>query len=232
MTRDISNEIGDVDVATMEKEREDMTPDIADMYEDLQVETAAAAEAKRVIEREAEEKARYQARWDRDRMYMKRIGAALPTGTVWETSDRGGLKIEGVKVSWDISIENQRKHISSWRSVETDKIRLVVTDSYGKNKSYPERKDGTHDYVQIANTLLEVARQRAERQKTIDLQKQNREIVEAVREELGCSEYGNFRMVASSSTENPLYVTFKFSQTMNVEQAKALYAKIKELGLA
>lgn len=69
------------------------------------------------------------------------------------------LEAAGHDLSRHLSFAQTYKHHSAWRSSATEKLRISVIDLEHRSKSWPERKDGTHDYASIADALgFEIAR--------------------------------------------------------------------------
>lgn len=220
-----------------------MTPDIADIYEDLSVDAKALAEAEeKRRDEEAQEKWRKQTEEARKQraatygMYMRRIAAYLPATAFWMVNDDNGhLIIDGVDVSWNVSIEKQRSSaVGRKYTIETGKMRIIVGD-YGKRKSYPERKGGLHNYQQIAASLYLYACERIQTEKNNRNRSDNKNLVTALALELG-DKYGsgycgNMVLTPSSVLDKPVQVVVNFKRAMRPDEVRDLHEALVKLGL-
>lgn len=140
------------------------------------------------------------------------------------------LFINGVDCNYWIDIKEEYTGTSSWRSRPNGKIRVSV-GSFGSRTSYPQKKDGTHNYAKIASRLVglanaEIAKKRAEAQAA-----RNAGGAEELRKELGLQEYwGTMRVNTSSRKDKPIKVGVEIKQEMTADEARALHAALKNLG--
>lgn len=203
------------------------------------------AEAK--AEREARELAEHQVRMEAHRKaeMEKRIARELPiyrgitnalqrktaAGEVTLDETTLTLTVKGTNASWRLSIDTEYERGSRWSARPTGKLRVVVGD-FGDRTSYPQRKDGTHNYDAIADKLLAHANAVLARQSAEQVKRTNTVIAERLVQELGLPAYGSG--VTIEATTNPAApIAFKFSTSgaISVERATALVAALRAAGL-
>ena len=126
----------------------------------------------------------------------------------------------------------------------TGKVRVVVdvpelkyNRQTGRNyegyrrQSYPQRKDGTHNYAEIAKHIRNYAEKQNATCKADSIRRHNEPVAMATRESLKVGSYNHFDISASQSAEKPLFVKWSISRAMTADEACALYGALKCLGL-
>jgi len=217
------------------KKDQTMITDIADLRDSIITEAKDRAAAERSAAYKAQEDAARKHRAAQTALYSKRIGACLPKEALWSVDESNGhLIIDQIDVSWIVSIESTLRHISAWRSEPTGKTRIVVGD-YGNRKSYPQRKDGTHRYADIADTLYQYARRRVAENTARKIQEANKvgqcELSIELGDSHGFGYNGNLRLAASSDAAKPIRCSVSFAKNMTADEVRALHAALKSLGL-
>lgn len=161
----------------------------------------------------AYEETRERAKWmpgDEDKMTGKETFTVKILATEFGNID-----------GWDIKEEHTQ--ISSWRSKPNGKARFGY-GYYGERKSYPQRKDGSFNYVDIAQQMIhgmDRAHARAVKEQTAA---SNRNLTERVREKVG---YGVFKWVNSSEYHSNKVSVDVGTHTLTEEQAMELFALLK-----
>lgn len=166
--------------------------------------------------------------------YKKAIVKALESQTELDVvydETSGKISIGGVSTDYVITIEQERTSYSRFSSRPTGKTRIVVGD-YGDRTSYPQRKDGGHNYEAIADKLVnyaerKIAQDRANFQARVNQSKVD-EVIEATGHK---NNYGNVRFSSSAARDLPVFVTVEIKKSMTSEQAIAVHAALKQLGL-
>lgn len=199
--------------------------------------------------REAEQKANdelnalhYRAaqdnqRFDRiksDNVYLARIAANATSEIgmpVVHDKENGKLVIGGVDTSFALRIEEEWGG-SSFRPRRTGRVRIVV-GNFGSRKSYPERKNGLHNYEAILIELCSYARGSIATRETRDRVNLNQVSVFELESELGLSSYGRMTLRPSSSTdlEKPIVVKIDVSLAVTAERAREIHAALRAAGL-
>lgn len=173
-----------------------------------------AAEAKRIAEL-AEDAAKRKAINESILVELKKI---FPTITF------GGFscfEVDGVSVSVDFEkqyINSTRYSYGSW----TGQYRVVAGD-WGSRVSYPPRKDGTHNYVKIAERLQEEINKRLFIKRNQEATQANKSSVDKLREELGLKSWDE-RVSSSTDTSKPIRVTLKLTADLTEEKAREVLA--------
>jgi hypothetical protein len=208
--------------------------------EHLAEKEAVAAQAQ--AQKDAEDAAQ-RAEWrEKDRLkriakhqkeapVLRRIAEALPTGTTWSVEDdTGRFTISGVDVQSNISFTQELTHQSKRRASPNGRTRITI-GPYGNRTSFPQRKDGTHSYGQIAHLLMRIAA--VEIAKVSHEQERARNIpaVEDLRKDFGISGYGPLSIHPSSSPELPVNVAITWQGTTTVEKAAAIAQFFKDQGV-
>ena len=139
------------------------------------------------------------------------------------------LYVDGVDVTNQIDLVERREHISSWRSKATGKFNVTVGD-YGARKTFPERKNGSHNYQAIGAELISYAA-RVNRRKAAERQTRSNETAVAdIRAEFGLKNYGAVQ--ASSDPEKPIKFKWSVDRAMTADETRRLMKALGELGLA
>lgn len=146
----------------------------------------------------------------------------------------GSIAVDNVEVRHYLSIDEEMSHTGSRfgrynSSTPTGKLRVSVRER-GGNVNYPQRKDGTHNYAEIALRLAGIAHRGNEELKMQAARKSNEAIAIATWAALGVSEYGTFAVSPSMAVDKPVFVKFKVERAMTVEEATALHAALAALG--
>lgn len=139
------------------------------------------------------------------------------------------IKISGIKYL-HLVVDEERKHISRWRSETTGKFRIKLGD-YGNRRSFPQRKDGSHNYEEIVRLIAD----QIEKDKAAALAKStaelNRESTNILRNDLGLSEYGCLKLKPSSSEAGKVLVTLEVKASMDDHQIRKLVEALREVGV-
>jgi len=147
------------------------------------------------------------------------------------------ITVKGIDVSYNFHVDEERSQQGYYRGGhKTGKLRISVGD-FGERKSYPQRKDGTHDYVAIAEKLLQHAEKRLASIRAEAARKANADVIPALRQEYGFKyEYSgqgvaDVQVAASSNVDRPVLLTFKYNGTATVERAREIMDALKALKL-
>ena len=127
----------------------------------------------------------------------------------------------GIIDGWDIRAEHT--NISKWHSKPNGKARFAY-GYYGERKSYPQRKDGSFNYADIAQQMiwgLDRAHARRVKEQTAA---SNRSMTERVREKVG---YGVFKWVNSSEYHSNKVSVEVGTHHLTEEQAMQLFELLK-----
>lgn len=206
-----------------------------------------AAKDQLAKEQEAREEAERNMRWNADRdnesfdriaresSVLARIAAAVKVvdqkAVVRHEVRSGTITVDGINVTGRFRIEEERAHQSKWRSSPTGKYRVVVGD-YGHRTSYPQRKDGGHNYEAIAHCLLGHARQEIANTQARAVAEQNAWVAEKLVKELRLPRYyGAMSVRPSADQELPVFVQVEFKKAMTMEQVLALGEALIALGI-
>lgn len=143
------------------------------------------------------------------------------------------LTIDGIDVSWMISFEKQWTNVSAWRSKPTGKMKFVIGD-FGERRTYPERKDGTFNYVDIAGRLCLYADRKNSQLRMERQRKQNAsEVIDVTMRIFPDPERSKYQdvILASADPDKPVFFKFKIERAMTAEQAEKLAAAIRSVGI-
>lgn len=157
---------------------------------------------------------------------------ALPTHHVATVNEETGeLTIDGVTMGYWLEFSEERTKVSSWKTRPNGKVRITV-GQWGERRSFPQRKDGTHNYEEIASELVAYAAKRNAVDAASKLYEQNKPLAKALREELGLSEYyGPMKIEPSSNKADRVAVKIEVNATMSPAKARETYAALKALGI-
>lgn len=122
---------------------------------------------------------------------------------------------------WDIKAEHT--NYSAWRSKPNGKSRFAV-GYYGDRKSFPQRKDGTFNYPEIAQMMIHSMDRLHARQAKERMANSNRELTERIREKVG---YGVFKWVNSSEYASNKVSVEVGTHHLTEEQAMKLFEMLK-----
>lgn len=166
-----------------------------------------------------------------------------PTPRMWTNDNnryrewsRPALKIEGFNGSIYLKIDQERTHHSNhhskWRSSPVAGKWRIAYGDYGSTISFPQRKDGTHNYERIAELIIDdVARIKARQQKEAT-QAANKSGVEALRNKLGLEKYyGVMQLTPSAVEEKPFFVKVDIQSSMTAEQVIKLHEALVAAGI-
>lgn len=224
-----------------------MTNDLINDMDELMNEHAlekAAAEAKAEAERQAADEAR-QAEWTarqekdraarnaRDAVLYEKVAAkvAAPHVAIVDAAN-GKLFIDGIDVTFFIDRKSERTSISRWHSRPTGRMRVVVGD-YGSRKSFPQKKDGTHNYEEIALLLTAIANKKNTATKLDAQRRANSAGLRALKAELFPNDPKGYCDVVTPSESPSAPVRFRFAidHAMSPDRARALAAAIRAAGI-
>lgn len=182
---------------------------------------------------QAEEEARRQAaeaaKAEKHRTVREILTAiAKAAGTEHaHVTEENRLMINGMDATYMLSIQDEQTHLSSWRSKANGRKRIAVGD-YGSRKSYPQRKDGTHNYDAIAAQLKADVSARQARDRMYAARNTNDKIVRKFCEEHGVREFGTPSFQASADPSKPIRV--KMEVAVTEERAAELIALLRSGG--
>lgn len=214
----------------------------ADMLFDHQYEQAlkdnAAFDAERAeqdlmaAEYRAKGEAARKARVTRELPARKAIAAAVKAPHVATVDeDTGEITIDGYTMGYWLEFSEEHTSVSAWRSRPNGKVRIKTGD-FGSRRSFPQRKDGTHNYEEIAAELTRYAVRRSLESAAQDMTRKNQHVAEALRQELKLPEhYGSMKVTPSANRDGCVAVKVELNRTMTPEQARTLHATLKALGL-
>lgn len=132
------------------------------------------------------------------------------------TTDFGDLS------GWDVKEEHT--NYSKWRSKPNGKQRFSV-GFYGDRKSFPQRKDGSFNYEEIAQMLIRGLDRQHTRQAKEQMAISNRHMTERVREKVG---YGVFKWVNSSETHAGQVSVEVGAHSLTEDQALELFELLQK----
>ena len=226
--------------------------DFINNMDELQAEHLAEKQAK-----EAQERAEQEAEWERQRLERNKIEAVARAKRNAERSitlrkiaeqvvqqkhkaevieEDAKLIIDGIDTQWRLDFVQERSHQSSWRSTPTGRTRLTVRDygsRYGSRVSFPQRKDGSHNYVEIARLLINYADRQNHEAALKKQQQANAKILPDLVRELFPNDKDNYQDVirASGSATLPVTFNFKINHVMSVENARKVAAALRACGI-
>lgn len=145
----------------------------------------------------------------------------------------GMLVVDGFNMDMHVSVEEERSHRGSYFSQPNGKWRIAVEGSpHGDSRrNFPQRKNGTHNYEDIAIALVAKAERMAAERAAVNVQNGNKAVVDVLAAELGVEKYGPVSIGASSNPDRPVRFVTKIEANMTVAQARGLYAALKTAGL-
>lgn len=136
------------------------------------------------------------------------------------------LTIEGVDCTWRLTFMAERTSVSPWRSKPTGKLRCsVMTD--GKTQSFPQRKDGTFNYDEIARRLRQFVDQQKHHNNEEATRLHNRQMTEKFIDEVNLNAFGGVR-VCPAAVADKLEVEVKFTRNLSPEAAADLIAFLRD----
>lgn len=139
------------------------------------------------------------------------------------------LEVSGISyLHLDVNEEHSSAH---YRHAPTGKYRVIYGD-YGNRTSFPQRKDGTHNYTRIAE-MIKASVERAKAQNEVaNARKGNKAGVDKLHTELDLPTYGgNMKIEPSSNFEKPVNVHVEIKRSMTYSETIALHAALKTLNL-
>jgi hypothetical protein len=163
-------------------------------------------------------------------VFLAKIAAAATRGDrkIRHDLDEGHIYIDGVDTHYWIDITEDRNRQSPWRSTPNGRTRITV-GVYGERKSYPQRKDGTHNYEAIAGELLIRADHAIATAKWNNQQRSNEAPVKNLAAELSMASYQHI-LRASQVADMPVLVNITIARAMTVADAKRLVLTLRTLG--
>ena len=212
----------------------------AELMAERALEVAKAEEIKRAEEAKIEE-ARVAALREQESLARERIKkfnakyfwaiiAQLPDG-MGKIDEDGQLVVSGVRIGYHLDIKQEYEHQSRFRSRPTDRYSRVVGDFGGKRR-VPQRKDGSHNYAEIASLLRSYAENKLSAMKMQNTQSINEVHAKSLREELGVNDYyGPMKVKASADKAKPVFVEIAISRAMTADEARQVHATLVGLGL-
>lgn len=219
--------------------------DITDVREEIVHEIEEAEDARR--EREYQEKLAREraARVVEKNAVIVQLLPHLKGEGAWHNADKGTLAIDAFDVTSRFYLEDEYRSLSSWRTEPNGRKRLVVLEETLKwnraqnrnvrgdvRRSFPQRKDGSFNYKEAASCLVAYAQRRRADAITSRNKEANENVAASLRNELGLSEYyGPLQMSPSAVVGKPVSVKVSFSAAMTVDEARAVHAALKSLGV-
>lgn len=197
---------------------------------DEQREKAAAESRRKWEEQQKAEQTRRSAAFGK--VYAGIGAEVVAKGHKWSFTEGRSVLVDGINVGYYLDLSFERSHISSWRSTETNKVRVTVGD-YGNRRTFPQRKDGTHNYADIADTLIGYAERQNTKEALAAQRKRNESPVEKFNKahDSKYGSYGPMQVDASSDYDKPLFVEVNIQRSMTVEEAEKLLEALTALGL-
>jgi hypothetical protein len=205
---------------------------------------------------EAKAKAEQDAKWKVERIERNKVEAVarvkrnaersitlrkiadkinLPNQSIHKAEvieEDGKLIVDGFDVGYQLDFVQERSHQSSWRSSPNGKMRLTV-GGFGSRTSFPQRKDGSHNYEEIARMLMSYAMKKNAEAVAADNRRGNTQKIANLAAELFPNDKNGYQDVvtASSSPEAPVRFRFKLDHALTSDQARALAAAIRAAGV-
>lgn len=225
-----------------------MTNDFINNMDELQAEYLAEKQAAK-----AKAKAEQEAKWEADRVERNKVEAvarakrnAHQSITLRKIAEQVVLQkhkaevieedakliIDGVDTHWRLDFVQERSHQSSWRSTPTGRTRLTV-GGYGNRVSFPQRKDGTHNYAEIARMLINYADSQNHEAALKAQQQVNAKVLPALVKELFPNDTNGYQDVvrASGSANLPVHFKFTINAVMSVENARKVAVALRSCGI-
>lgn len=109
------------------------------------------------------------------------------------------------------------------------KLRVIVR-AYGQARQFPQKRDGSHSYDEIALALIGLTIDQARSEQFACTRRANEAIVSVLCTELGIRAYphNGFRLEATETAAHPVTVTFR--RNMTVEDVRQLHRQLTALG--
>lgn len=150
--------------------------------------------------------------------------------------DDASMVIDGIYVQWQLSF-NQDMTRGHGRfgmgSKPTGKLSITVGD-YKKRIRYPQRKDGTHNYEEIASLLVLYASSKIGENKRQAQRDANKASVAEIVEDFNLPTYSSL-VTSSSDRDKPVLINLKeLSATSLIctsEQARMILKTLRGLGI-
>lgn len=141
------------------------------------------------------------------------------------------LHVEGLKYL-RLEIRSDLRHTSRFRSEPTGKV-SVTYGEYGNRTRFPQRKDGTHNYEEIAKLISYDIEQENQKNKMARAVDGNKAVVISLRNEFGMPEhsYGAMKIGASANPDKPVFITIEIKQAMTVADARKLHTALVNAGI-
>jgi hypothetical protein len=127
-----------------------------------------------------------------------------------------------------LTIKEERT-TSGWRSVPTGKLRISVSCIY-ETKSFPQRKDGTFNYPEIAALLRACCERSLASAARRSVENGNKPVADDFKAQQGIGQYSS-AIRPSASGPKMLDFNFTVSKTLNADEAAKLIAGLRSLGL-
>lgn len=213
------------------------------------------AEMRQAIETEAKEQriADLQKKWQAERQAIADAHYAARRNLFQkivpfvqgnhEITDTGALLIDGVEVTYQVELVEEKRRHRGFRAEKTGKTSVIVYEvvtkyNRGANRSYkttqrkryPERKDGGHNYREIAEQLQRYADWKNAEARARDNRIANEHTAETFNTKNGLK-YSSFDVTPSTGNILPLRVEFKLNRNLSVETAQKLHDALKALEL-
>ncbi|MCI0551074.1 MAG: hypothetical protein L0287_08965 [Anaerolineae bacterium] len=159
--------------------------------------------------------------------------------------EKAKLVVLGIDCSWAVSTDQDRKVGTGWRSESSGKYSVTVIENSTKwsrllqrsvlcekRRRFPQHKDGSHNYAEIANLVVKYAEQRVACIEADAARKGNAQTAEVLREHLKLHKYdGVMTIDPSSNHTHPFHVVVKVNRAMTAVEVQALHAALLKLGL-
>ena len=175
------------------------------------------------------------SRIKRERSIYEGIAAEIRGLTTPHTvvlAEDNKLTVDGIETSWFMEVKEEWSGASVWISQKrTGKLRVTVGE-YGDRKSFPQRKDGSFNYGEIALLLVNRAGRKLMDQRMERNRISNRDAAKQLGDELGLNDWSGIMTVAAASTgaAKPVFVKVKIEQAMSEAEARELHAALLALG--
>jgi hypothetical protein len=213
--------------------------DIADMRDELAAEIKENEKERSARAWREKSDAEHRARNTLKARFFEHLIPHLPGATI--DAETGLLRYDGLDVSNRVSLEEEWSRgycmLNGKTRVVVDVPELKYNRQTGRNyegsrrQSYPQRKDGTHNYAEIAKHIRDwTAKQNASRNAE-RMRKNNEEVAVRTRYLLSIREYDHFSIAPSSDADNPVFVKWSIQRSMTSDEAQELHAALKTLGL-
>lgn len=129
------------------------------------------------------------------------------------------LYVGNIDLTYRLDIKSEYTSQGRFRSVATGKVRVTVNGT-GDTTSFPQKKDGTHNYAAIADKLHWYVQRKRDEAKVQTQRISNTDIALATRTCLGLKDYGDVQVSASVDGTKPVHL--RITATRNVSQAAAI----------